>query len=105
MKKLCAVIVFVLAGLMAHAQINESGFSSIVSISPNPSKGIFNLNIENIQSKITIEIYNDAGQRVHSSTTSNPNTEIDLGKQAKGIYNIFLTDENKNVVNRKIVVQ
>jgi hypothetical protein len=105
MKKLCAIIAFVFIGLTAGAQMNEYNRDTPFTISPNPSKGVFTLSIDNNQSKIKVEIYNDAGQRVYSSVTNTTNTEIDLSKQGKGLYNVFLTDENKNVVNKKIIVQ
>ncbi len=85
--------------------INHYNFNSIVSISPNPNSGMFTINIPEIHSKILIEIFNDLGKSVYSSTINNPTTEIDLSKRGKGIYTVFLTDENKNVVSRKLVVQ
>ena len=89
----------------SQTAINHYNFNSIVSISPNPNSGMFTINIPEIHSKILIEIFNDLGKSVYSSTINNPTTEIDLSKRGKGIYTVFLTDENKNVVSRKLVVQ
>jgi hypothetical protein len=105
MKKLCAIVVFACIGLTAAAKINEYNGGNTITISPNPNKGIFTLNMENNQAKIKVEIYNEVGQRVYSAMVNNSKTEIDLSKQGKGIYNVFLTDENKNVVNRNIMVE
>lgn len=119
MSKLYLILLISLSGLASNAQVtsvpevfnhtqqttNENNLNTSIFISPNPSSGIFTITFMNVKSKIEIEIFNDLGKRVVSTETNNSTTEIDLGKQGKGIYAAFFTDENKNVASRKLVVQ
>jgi len=59
-----------------------------------------------------LKVVNALGEVVYQSTISNTTdgrtgqqSTIDISKYAKGIYFVRITDENKNVVNRKIVIQ
>jgi ELWxxDGT repeat protein len=71
---------------------------------PNPSDGHFQLNITNIQSTATVEIYNTTGQKVFTTTTDKPQTEIDISGFATGIYLVKVSDGSK-IYTTKIIVQ
>ena len=62
--------------------LNENALN-IITISPNPSNGIFSINSDNLN-LIEIEIYNLQGTIVYKSSSSNGS--IDLSKEPKGIY-------------------
>jgi len=57
--------------------------SNWITITPNPSNGIFSINSDNLN-LIEIEIYNLQGTIVYKSSSSNGS--IDLSKEPKGIY-------------------
>lgn len=73
-----------------------------ISIFPNPSFGIFNLQknkFENMQ----IKIYNDYGKCIYQQIIQSANQQIDLSMQPNGIY--FLNIETKNeTVSKKIII-
>ena len=89
----------------ALAGTKENDLNAAISIYPNPNSSVFTLTTQNVNSKLTLEIYNASGENVYTSIVNKQKTEIDLRKQPKGIYFAFLTDENKYVVSRKIVVE
>ncbi len=80
--------------------INEK--ENNINIYPNPSNGIFNINLENTDN--TIEIYNINGQLILSQKANDSNTTIDLSSQAKGVYFVKITSE-QNVYNNKIIIK
>jgi sugar lactone lactonase YvrE len=61
--------------------------SELLNIYPNPSYGLFNINIENSSSNQQIEIYNILGQKLfYTNLNSNGITEINIGTRSAGIY-------------------
>ncbi|MBK6642762.1 MAG: T9SS type A sorting domain-containing protein [Bacteroidetes bacterium] len=85
--------------------IEEFANSNIIDIFPNPSSGIFTINISNFQ-KTTIEltVLNVLGEIILKTLILSDKHEINLGNFAKGIYFIKATD-NKNHYTRKVIVQ
>ena len=71
--------------------------SNWITISPNPSNGIFSINSDNLN-LIEIEIYNLQGEIVYKSSSSNGS--IDLSKEPKGIYLLKATSGNKLLTNK-----
>jgi len=80
--------------------IYESELSSL-SIYPNPSTGIINVN--GISEAVDMVITNSHGQLIYSQTIGE-NTQIDLSAQPKGIYFIEFRSAN-SVKVEKIVVK
>lgn len=77
--------------------INENKINTVVSVYPNPTSGIINVETDRIES---IEILNIEGKQVYTGKE----TEIDLSKELDGIYIIkVITD--KQVITKKIVKQ
>ncbi len=60
-------------------EINETDPESFISISPNPSSGVFHLSLTLFKGEEIVEIYNVIGEKVYQS-------EIDLRSKSKGIY-------------------
>jgi hypothetical protein len=74
-----------------------------VTLSPNPSNGIFNLSTNASQGQIlSVGFYNSSGKQIYYS--ENDNTTIDLSYLQSGMYfGIFTTD--KNSITKKIVIE
>jgi len=84
--------------------INEVDFSSSISISPNPTTGIFTLSSSEKISRLVIT--DILGNVAHSSThLLNNSTTIDLSGNPKGIYFVKVMDEKGNFGVKKIVLQ
>ena len=85
-----------------YVNINQQELATI-NISPNPSLGIFVINLPAIEGDgtVKIKINNVAGKEILCFTSDQKNPTIDISNQPKGIY--FLTIQTPNIsVLRKI---
>ena len=82
-------------------------FSYPWSIYPNPSQGIFTLEVSNnsVFNPKTIELFNVYGQKIFHSTISTDKSVWNFSDLAKGIYLMQITDPKKNSSTKKIVIQ
>ena len=87
-------------GIDEHSQINNEE----VSIYPNPSEGVFQIKSTNYKIQ-NIKVMNIIGEEILETKINEKQATIDMSGVAKGIYFVQITDANKNVVNRKIVVE
>jgi len=88
--------------------INVNNDNSIVSIFPNPSNGIFNIEL-NSNSKIALEFYitDITGKIVFESSFNVDNTNslnLNLSHLSKGLYFLKYSNENQNSI-QKIIIQ
>ncbi len=83
--------------------MRENKIEDQIQIFPNPSAGIFYLEISMNGSK-QIEVLNAAGQPVGSLSTMGPEATIDLSSYANGIYTLKIQLGN-SVLYRKILHQ
>ena len=76
-----------------------------LSIVPNPSNGIFNLNWtgDNALEQGTLKVFSVNGQTILSQPTSGNQTRIDLRGQAKGVYYLSIETENTTIIQKLIV--
>jgi plastocyanin len=89
---------FTISGLA----LNENALNTI-TISPNPSNGIFSINSANLDIiEVEIEIYNLQGTVVYKASTF-ANESIDLCQQPKGIYLLKVKSGNKVLTNKIIL--
>lgn len=77
-----------------------------VRVYPNPSKGLFNLEVSGVDQSVNVTVENLQGQVVFESVINgNGSTkELDIQNQSAGIYMLHLTTEQGRVV-RKLIVQ
>ena len=83
------------------------GAISPVICYPNPSKGIINLSIQNLQKEtIEVSVFNVAGRLVYSANSDDANfaKEIDLTDQANGMYTVH-TQIGQTSYQNKVLVQ
>jgi hypothetical protein len=85
---------------------NRSGIDvkKEVSIWPNPSTGIFNLQLPTEWLKADLQIYDVDGKEIMSKKLDQTTLQLNLSKQVKGVYMLRLAKAGK-VLNRKIVLQ
>jgi PKD repeat protein len=79
---------------------NVKSLQEVVNIYPNPSKGIFNIELKGlIANNMNIEVYNALGQNILTRDFSNSSkTELDLTGHAAGIYTIKIISGNEIIV-------
>jgi hypothetical protein len=87
------------------ADIINYNLKDEISIYPNPSNGIFNLSIGEVDNEKThsIEIYNLIGECVYRQNIISATSKIDVNSLPNGVYNISLTSI-KGTQNKRIVI-
>lgn len=91
---------FVISGTLSNQNFEMNN----IVVYPNPSKGIFNISLGNIQ-PTAIDVYDLTGKVILSKSaiqSSNIGTSIDLSNAATGIYFVKITAENQSTVKRII---
>lgn len=93
-----------LTGCDSATSINNFYISNELSVSPNPTSGIFQFSGFEIVRNSMLQIYNILGEKIYQSEITNPKSEIDLSNQANGIYFIKISD-GKTILSKKIIKQ
>ena len=93
-----------LVKLNSQVGINETTDATTLTLSPNPVSNLLTVSCQKATIK-EIKIMNSLGQCMLTSTPLGGGREglVDMSSLANGIYFVQLTDENKNVINKKII--
>ncbi len=83
--------------------INETLFEKEILVFPNPSNGIFTVNINN-EKAAQIIIYNTMGEKIYQSKLYNQEFEIDLSSKPKGMYFYKLLFTDNEIVTGKLII-
>jgi hypothetical protein len=86
---------------------NVKSIEETVSVYPNPSNGIVNVDLQGLVAQnASIEVYNAMGQLVlvNNYTESNSKFEINLSGNATGVYTIKLIADGQ-VITKRVVLQ
>ena len=85
--------------------MNELNHEENISVFPNPSSGIFSLNLKNKTADAKICVYDLLGNCVLSNiTVKELNQKIDLGSQPSGVYFVQMIFEDETTT-RKIIIK
>ncbi len=84
--------------------INEIQSDLSVSVYPNPASVSIHINTSNID-VLSIKLINILGETVYQTMNKNSQTIIDVSRFVKGIYLVSVTDNKRNVTNKKIIIQ
>lgn len=80
--------------------------NGILTTYPNPSSGVFTVAMVNNAAQITtLRIYDITGKKVVEMSVNAPSTEVNITKQAKGIYYLVVADAKGQRYYQKIVLQ
>lgn len=85
----------------------EENISSNIKIYPNPTDGIFTLEMRGQdigKTDYKIEIFNYLGQEIYDQEILMKKTEIDLSNKPKGIYFVLINTEERTYIS-KVVIQ
>ena len=81
--------------------ILENDFEHSILLYPNPTKGVFNIDLGEIRNKIAIKAYDVNGSVVFDTfVLDNSMAEIDITSLADGIYYFHIESEGKKAVIR-----
>ena len=83
--------------------LNEETLTDL-HVYPNPSKGMFTIELGTDISKAQVTILDINGRVIYENEIINPTTQIDLSSVEKGVYFLQLT-ANGNRANKKLIVQ
>ena len=106
-----APIVFNLTNDSIHINSSTVGINPLnkenngITISPNPFTSETNISFSTEQKNTTIKIMDVVGKEIKTVLFSGKSFIIEKGTMQSGIYFVKITFENKNVVNRKIIVE
>lgn len=79
-----------------------------LSVKPNPSNGLFELNLNNVTEDVTVTIFNSIGQNVYvenvAAGSATYTKSLDLSNQPKGIYYLRVSG-SKSLLEEKIMIQ
>ena len=90
---------FVINGVLSNENFENI---SQVAVYPNPSNGIFNISLNNLQ-PTSINVYDLTGKVVYTNqqiSIVNNQTTIDLSAVSNGIYFLKMNVEGQNIVKR-----
>ncbi len=93
--------------IMNSTGMQQSNLASMINLFPNPSTGVFNLNIAlEAQKDINVKIVNTLGQTVQQFAEVNSNGGmfvLDLSDQPNGVYFVEVTAGGETSVQRIII--
>lgn len=92
------IVVLLGTGIQTH------GNNQPVLVSPNPSDGIFQLQLPGTASK-RVTVINLLGETVFEQTTHQQTLPVDLHENAKGIYTVRVQSENGSCSTAKILLR
>lgn len=65
-----------------------------INVMPNPSTGLFFVNLADVTGNATVEVFNMQGQRVFTEATDKATLSVDLGEFGQGLYLMRVSTEN-----------
>ncbi len=89
----------------SSTDISESQFTSSLIIYPNPFTSQTTISFAEEQKKSTIKIMDMLGKEIKSVIFSGKQLTIEKGEMKAGMYTIQIIDKNRNILNKKIIVQ
>ena len=90
---------------LCYEGINEYRNINNITISPNPFTSLTTIYFSQEQTNTTIKITDILGKEIKALNFSGKELIIMKGTMQAGIYFVQITDVNKNIVNRKVVVE
>ena len=82
--------------------LSQNTFANSISIYPNPTNGLFTINLGDYNGIINYTITTVDGKLVKQDQNINKNTSIDLTNESKGMYLIKIDDVNSSNVYKLI---
>lgn len=92
-----------------HVGIKENSYLEQFSVHPNPSQGVFKLNVQTKSTEdLQLNITNILGQSIYVESLSDVTTlnkEINLSHLEKGMYLVNLISQTGNTTTHKVIIK
>ena len=79
--------------------------NSSITIAPNPFTSQTTISFSELQKNTTIKIMDVVGKEIKTVLFSGKSLILEKGEMQSGVYFVQITDDKKNVVNKKVVVE
>ena len=77
-----------------------------LKVYPNPSQGLFSIDMTGINGDITLKIYDSMGRFISEQTLESGLVQmIDMSNASSGMYQLVLVDSDGHVVVRRVTIQ
>ena len=77
-----------------------------LKVYPNPSQGLFNIDMTGINGDVTLKIYDSMGRFISEQTLESGLVQmIDMSNASSGMYQLVLMDSDGHVVVRRVTIQ
>lgn len=84
-----------------YASLDEISDELSVAISPNPSSGVFKINLTDLQeNEFNITVSDVSGNSIYSNFVNGTQTSIDLSSHNTGVYFVNIVSNNRSVTKR-----
>jgi hypothetical protein len=83
--------------------VNDELLSPSLKVFPNPNNGTFTVQTSNFVEQTTIQIFDNTGRIVYTTTTNNNKTEFVLNELKQGLYFIRTINNNTSLTQRIII--
>ncbi len=80
----------------------ETVLAESISIFPNPTKHIFTINLNGVDSK-AVTVTNYLGQLIYETRTANTTTTIDLSTEKAGVYFVKVQTKDNYFITKKLI--
>ena len=88
--------------MLNEVGVKENSSRPDIVIYPNPNNGLFS--IRSGYQQIQVDVYNALGEQVYTAGFRQPNTALNLGHLAKGIY-VVKAVTAQGIVTQKMIIQ
>ncbi len=84
--------------------IEDKSFDNPVSVYPNPSSGVVNIDLGNISNTVSVDVYNITGQLLKTVNNITSNTSIDLSDLAQGHYFVKVNNGVSSITKKVVIL-
>lgn len=88
-----------------NLSIANNSFSNSISIYPNPFSSMTTIVFGEVQKNTIVKITNVLGTEIKVINFTGKELTVEKEEMSNGIYFIQITNEKKNIVNRKIIIE
>lgn len=85
--------------------INDNYIENNISVFPNPTSGLFNVNISVPFNDLKVVVFNSFGQKITNTFSKATSFRLDLSDQPSGVYHINVLSDNFSIIKRLVVIK